>query len=196
MVRPDKYSPMIKEEALRLYTESTMSLEDISSKLKVKYTTLRTWAKKAGLKRNIITRHRKATRSVTRERNEKMVTLYFHQNKTLEEIGDQFGISRQRVEQILKARVKDTQIYLDRSHLADKLNGIYSLEEAAGWAELNKKELNLESIPTPEVLKEAARQGRLIALKKGQVWLTGEEELRIYLASFHPGRGGHRRIKL
>jgi predicted transcriptional regulator len=192
-----KYSPETKAKAIQLYKENRLTTKEICSKLDVGYSALRVWAKKAGANRPKGTKAIKSNyASQTRERNEKIAGLYFHHGKTYEEIGTQFGLTRQRIDQILKAKVKDPQIFLNHAHLAEQLKGIYDLEEAAEWANSHKEEFNLEKAPNAEVLKAAAQENRLAAVKKGKVWLTSEDELKVYLANFHPGRGGHRRVKL
>jgi DNA-binding transcriptional regulator LsrR (DeoR family) len=119
------------------------------------------------------------------------------QGKTQVEIAEMFGISRQRVQQILESVFKkEGKSYLNRTSLTTRLMDIHSLEEAAIWAETHKEEFNLEKTPNAEVLKAAAQDGRLVAIKKGSVWLTSTHEIKIYLTNFHPGRGGHRRVKL
>lgn len=191
------YSLQVKERAIELFNEGSFDTKEIARELGVNHNTIRLWMKKAGLKKlasgtaikNLIT-------PKIVERNETIYNLYFYQKKTQPELAEQFGITKQRVQQILEAKIKRDKIPPNVISLMTRLRDIYSLEEAAVWADNNKVGFNLEKTPNAEVLKAAAQDGRLAAVKKGSVWLTSESELRIYLANFHPGRGGHRRVKI
>lgn len=190
-----RYSPQIKERAIEHLKEGNFTSKEIAQELNVDYNTIRLWCKKAGIKR-LPAKHvnRIETRALV-ERNETIYNLYFYHKKNQYEIAEKFGITHQRVQQIIQAKFNPGKNYPARANLIARLKDIYSLDEAAIWANVNKEEFNLEKVPNAEVLKAAAQDGRLAAIKKGSVWLTSESELRIYLANFHPGRGGHRRFK-
>lgn len=191
-----RYSPQIKERAIAHLKESNFTSKEIAQKLNVDYNTIRLWMRKAGLKKT--KRSAPVENIKTRElveRNETIYNLYFFQKTPQTEIAARFGISKQRVKQILEAKIRRVKIPPNLINLMARLKDIYSLDEASTWADINKAEFDLKKVPNAEVLKAAAQDGRLAAVKKGSVWLTSESELRIYLANYHPGRGGHRRIK-
>lgn len=73
---------------------------------------------------------------------------------------------------------------------------VLTLEEAHLWLASCHQDFGLTKAPTAWALKFAAREGRLVAVKKGGlngVWLTNREELEKYLRNYRAGNQERKR---
>ena len=81
------------------------SLGSLAEKFNVSLTTIYNAFDENDIKFEKIPKNRPTT-----ERNQKVIEMYSNTNKTLSEIGKEFGISKQRVEQIIKANGIENRI--------------------------------------------------------------------------------------